>query len=382
MIYLIIFISYIYKILVLKTKNHMSFKLNISIIKHLEQIPIEVYEKFNPTYLNQRVKGDSETIVAFWIDNIFSIILNSLSILFMLALLYSVNKILFIIVLIFIPVYCIIYFVMHKPLYYRNLKAVEIANKYFGQLNDMYIRNREIKVKVDFDKVEEKLKKDFSNFFYELLKYSKLSFIFSASDGIISVFFQSVVFLIGGSQVISKEMTIGQFTIMNTYFNMILNTTKYYFSLGQTYQSLKVSVDRINEILNLEKEINGDYKINVINGLALKEVNYKYKDKNVFNKNINLEIKKPGIYAFIGKNGAGKTTLINSIIGINNFGLSGNVEFNGISSERINMYLLRKDNISVMMQGENTPSVLVNEYIFEYIHKDVFDKKINKEYFF
>ncbi|MBD7916626.1 ABC transporter ATP-binding protein, partial [Clostridium sp. Sa3CUN1] len=372
-----IFISYIYKILVIKTKNIISFNLNLKILKHIEKLPIEIFEMYNPTYLNQRVKGDCETIVGFWIDNIFTIIVNSFSIIFMLFLLYNVNISLFIIVLIFIPIYCIVYFIMHRKLYNKNLKAVEESNKYFGKLNDIYLRNKEIKVKVEFDSIDKELEKSFKDYFKYFFNYSKFLFVFNASDSIISLFFQSAVFFIGGSQVISKNMTIGEFTIMNTYFNMILNITKYYFSLGQTYQNVKVSVNRLNEILVLDLETNGNENINFIKKLKLIDINYLYKNKSTFFKNVSLNIDKPGIYAILGKNGAGKTTLVNTIIGVNNLGLKGKVLFNGINSTNINMYKLRKDNIAIMMQGEIIPSIFVKDYIFKYINKEIFDKNLN-----
>lgn len=96
---------------------------------------------------------------------------------------------------------------------------------------------------------------------------------------------------------------------------------------------------------------------------------------------MNIDINEPGIYAINGTNGAGKTTLINSIIGINNLGLSGDLLFNDISSSCIDLYNLRKKNISIMIQGERLPSISVKEYILNYIVEDDFYKKLNQDIF-
>ena len=65
-----IIFSYTYKMLSLKTKSDISFLVNLSIIEHVNKIFIEKFESFNPTYLNERIKEDSDAVVTFWIENI------------------------------------------------------------------------------------------------------------------------------------------------------------------------------------------------------------------------------------------------------------------------------------------------------------------------
>lgn len=364
-------INFIYGLLLLKLKNHIGFELNVKILKHLERIPIEIFERFNPTYLSQRVKGDSETIINFWISYIFTTLMNAFAIIIILVLLFKINFSLFIISLIFIPLYCIIYFLLKKPLYKKKLESTEASDIFYGEINDLYIRNREIKTEVMFDLEINCLYNSFSLFMKKVTNYFKLLYGFSAADGLMSICFQTVVFIVGGIQVISKKLTIGEYTMMNTYFSIILNKIKYYFELGQSYQMAQVSVNRVKELLNIPEEENGMLIVPKVNSICLKDVNYNY-DKSVFQYKLNLSIDRPGIYAFTGKNGTGKTTLINTIVGINNLGLDGNVYFNDIELSEIDMYQLRKSNISIMIQGGKVPALSVREYIFTRISEKRF----------
>ena len=64
----------------------------------------------------------------------------------------------------------------------------------------------------------------------------------------------------------------------------------------------------------------------------LKLINYTkvYPNGKVGAEDINLEINKGDIFAFIGHNGAGKTTTIKSIVGINDI-TSGDILIDGKS---------------------------------------------------
>jgi ATP-binding cassette subfamily C protein len=366
-------INFIYRLLLLKIKTHISFELNINVLKHLEKVPIEIFEKFNPTYLCQRVKGDSESIVSFWLSYVFTTFMNTFAIVIMLILLFKINFLLFVISLVFIPLYCIVYFLLKKPLYKKGLESTEASNKFYGEMNDLYLRNREIKTEVMFDNEINSLFFGFKSFMKKIMIYNKLVYAFSAADGLMSLCFQIVVFIVGGTQVISKKMTIGEYTMMNTYFSMILGMIKYYFELGQSYQMVQISVNRVKELYNISEEKNGNLIVPSVRSISLKDVNYKY-DRSVYQQKINLLINRPGIYAFTGKNGTGKTTLINTIIGINNLGLDGKVYFNELDLHDINMYQLRKTKISIMIQGGKLPSLSVRDYVFTRISEDKFNE--------
>lgn len=365
--------GYIFRIIQLKVKSYMSFELNLKIIEHIQRIPIEKFEKFESTYMNQRIRGDCETVTNFWMSNFMSAILNVIILISMSILLIKLNRALFLIIIIFIPIYCFIYILMRKPLYVKGLESTESSNLFVSKLNELYERSREIKTDVLFDLENKAMFNKFSSYMNIVLRYNKLLFGFNSLDGIISLMFQIIVFLYGGKMVIQKDMTIGEFTMINSYFSIILESIKYYFLLGQTYQEMKISRNRIQELLDINLESNGIEVINRVDRLEARKVNYSYNSKNVFNIGFDINIDKKGIYGLIGKNGIGKTTLVNILVGINNDKLSGEVCINGLDTKKIDMYNLRKFKISLMMQGTNNTNIIVSDYIYKYITKDKFD---------
>lgn len=362
-----ILIGYLFKILQLRVKSYVSFELNLKIIRHLQKIPIEKFERFHPTYLNQRIRGDCETITNFWINNILSVVINIIALILMSVLLANVSVTLFLTVLIFIPIYCIIYILLRKPLYARGRESAESSNVFMSNLNEIYERNREIKTDVLFEYENDRLSKGFSGYFGKLIRYNKLAYQFTSIDSVISLLFQMIVFLIGGSQVIRGNISIGSFTMISSYFSMIVDIIKYYFELGQSYQNMKVSVNRIDDLLEINLEKNGIKNIDKIKAIKVENINYSYNSQKIYIKEIYLQFNRPDIYVITGKNGIGKTTLINTMVGINNLNLEGKIYINNIDLSEIDMYELRKNRFSIMIQGKNNTSESVQEYIYKYI---------------
>ena len=49
-------------------------------------------------------------------------------------------------------------------------------------------------------------------------------------------------------------LTIGEFTIISTYFSMILGAIRYFFGLGKSIQEMQVSLGRLINVMSIEEE--------------------------------------------------------------------------------------------------------------------------------
>ncbi|MGV8147338.1 MAG: ABC transporter transmembrane domain-containing protein, partial [Alkaliphilus sp.] len=171
-----------------------------------------------------------------------------------------------------IPLYMMLYFVFRKPLYEKNYHFKEEQNMFFSKMNQ-YLRNINlIKINATFQEAHENIETGFKSMFKAALKQQKFSLFFSSSKSLITVISRGVIFFYGGREIIRGNLTIGQFTIISSYFAMMMSSISYYLSFGGEYQNALVSHDRLKEILNEPKEINGDHRIFQINKIELKDV--------------------------------------------------------------------------------------------------------------
>ena len=230
----------------------------------------------------------------------------------------------------------------------------------FEQIN----RVQEIKAEASFDKSIEIENRSFGKYLKSLISYSRLSYLFSSMDTLIAVLFQCVVLVIGGIQIIEGKLSIGEFTIVNTYFSMLLSSVKYYFNLGKSYQDFKSSRTRMSEIISIEVEHNGDEKVDDIGSIKVNNVKYAYvtPGPNVID-GITAEFKRGEVSLITGPNGIGKTTLINILLGILQNLKEGDVTYNDIQIGDIDLYSARQDEISTLIQRIDLPDSTVEEYL-------------------
>lgn len=348
-------VSYSY----VKVQTKSAIELNFKALEHISKMPILYFKNLDSAYLNQRINSDSNTLISFVLSNFLDILIRALTLIIVFYISFKINRKLTMILIPLIPLYLAIYFIFKKPLFKSGYELKEKQNKFFSKMNEQLYNINLIKLNSTFEESQKQLRTSFSTMFESLLKYTRISYIFSSSDSMTMIISQIIIFFFGGMEIINENLTIGQFTIIISYFSMIMGCISYYLNLGKSYQDALVSYNRLEEILNETKEINGDKRINSIDTIVLKEVYFSYDDTNNIINNFNYTFKKGNIYGIIGQNGIGKSTFINLILGLFNNYYKGNIYYNSIELKNLDMYHIRKRIIGI---SEQEPA-LINDTI-------------------
>ena len=90
-----------------------------------------------------------------------------------------------------------------------------------------------------------------------MLENQILQFQFSGIDSIILTIGQIMLFILGGYLVLSQKLSVGEFSVINLYFSSIITTTRYFYSVGTSFQNMRVSFNRIYEFLKIPCIENG-----------------------------------------------------------------------------------------------------------------------------
>lgn len=353
---------YVKQILNAKIKLESSYLLKLEILKHLRDIPILSYKKFTPSYLNQRTEQDIGDIVSFIISNYPAIILNAIQIIGLFIIISRVSKGVVILMLIFLPVYYVMYVFLRKPLYTKSYASKEAHNLYFNTLNDQLAFMEEIKTNANYEYNNLYIDKYYRKYYRNYLEFVKISGKSISIEGIISALFQVATFLYGGWQVLNHNMSVGQLTVMCTYFSMMLQLIKYYFELGNSFQNVKTSLHRLEAIFHIEVEKGGNILLEKIENISA-SITFGYDSNNFILKELPLELCRGKIYCVVGKNGEGKSTLTKILIGILH---AKSILVNGINIDCLNMEELRKNSILYISQALNYPNRTIKEIYQEY----------------
>ncbi|MDD6771825.1 ATP-binding cassette domain-containing protein [Inconstantimicrobium porci] len=347
--------------------NNISFKYILFIIEHYHKSVLEKANQFSPVYLSQRIKNDVAILIQFYIKDVLNLILNIICLFVSCFLLIHMETIFIYLILLFIPFYFLMYVLIKTPLYKASYNAKNTDDKFTETLTNQVSLIKLIKIKGTFINSSTHLKESFNTMYQAVKKYSIIAYLFSSIDNIITVCFQAIVFFILSNKVINNQLSVGNFILINTYFNFIMNSIKYFIDFYSTYQNMYVSKNRINEILDINLENNGYKVLDYIDSIQLKNLSFSYKDaigKRKVLDNVNLSFSKNNLYVIKGRNGTGKSTLFNIILGLYIDSIdSGVITYNNYSISLLDMYKIRNEYIGFIEQN----NISSNQTVFEYL---------------
>lgn len=332
-----------------KLQTKMGFELNSDVLRHIEKLSMTFIKNQDMAYLNQRINNDSNMIVTFCINIVQGILINSLKLLLTILLLLSFSKTIGILLALIIFLYVVIYIVLRKRLFIMKFMLTESQATYFAKLYEQLNNMIFIKTQAIYSTFISRLKKEFSNVFKVTLHYQRISYAFSSLDSLVMSIAQIGIFIMGGIAVIKGGLSIGQLTIMLSYFSMMMDSIRYFFSLTKMVQDNKVAFVRLSEILSQAYDENGGERVKKLNCIEVKNISFSYSDKQLL-KNFSCKFEKGNLYSIIGHNGKGKTTLINLILGFYRNTYKGEICFNGISLNKLDSYNIRKTLFGVSEQ--------------------------------
>ncbi|GFR34196.1 ATP-binding cassette domain-containing protein [Thermobrachium celere] len=104
--------------------------------------------------------------------------------------------------------------------------------------------------------------------------------------------------------------------------------------MTKIYQESLISYDRLNEIINIPIERNGEIYINQINEIELRNLNFSYTGDGFIISNFNYIFRKGNIYGIKGTNGIGKSTLIKLMLGLYQ-DYEGEIFYNSLDIKKI-----------------------------------------------
>ena len=186
-------------------------------------------------------------------------------------------------------------------------------------------------------------------FFKYNMKALKTNELTSPLMEIIGAIAFATVIIVGGSKVISGELTTGTFSSFIAALFMLYTPIKKLSSLYNKMQDALAANERINDMFSKEAYIkSGQIECSKdIKTISFKEVSLKYDDFTAL-KNINFEAKKGETIALVGDSGGGKSSLINLIIRFYDTN-SGDILLNDSSIKDFDIKSLR-ENISIVTQ--------------------------------
>ena len=186
-----------------------------------------------------------------------------------------------------------------------------------------------------------------------------------------------IITVVAATAVINGNMTLGMMLAVQYIIGQLNAPIEQLMSFIYSLQDVKISLERINEIHEMENEESNNNSLaqfkDIDKSLNLKQVNFKY-DPHSLNKildKVDFTIPEGKVTAIVGTSGSGKTTIIKLLLGYYHV-LDGKISIGETPLEKYNMKWWRRQCGVVMQDG-----IIFSESIARNIAVD--DEDIDKE---
>ncbi|MBW4509357.1 MAG: ATP-binding cassette domain-containing protein [Scytonematopsis contorta HA4267-MV1] len=304
------------------TANRVSISLLVGFIKHTFRLPLSYFESRYVGDIISRIQ-ENQKIQRFLTGQTLSIMLDMLTLVIYLAMMFSYSWRMALFVLVTVPPFFILALASTNIL--RRISR-EIFNA--GAEENSYliesltgirtIRSLAIEQNVRW-RWEELLNNLVRKSFNAQIIGNRLQII----SGVIQTFVNTGLMWFGAWQVIQGELTVGQLIAFNMLVGNVLSPFQRLSLLWNELQEIVISTERINDVLEAEPEEDLHNKprktLGRIDGnIRFQNVTFRYHPESGTNvlENLSFEIQTEQMVAVVGRSGSGKTTLSKLILGL------------------------------------------------------------------
>ncbi|KOP37197.1 peptidase domain-containing ABC transporter [Flavobacterium sp. WLB] len=299
-------------IFVMKTGQLIDAKLILGYYKHLLHLPQRFFDTMQIGEITSRI-NDAVKIRSFINEVAIEMIVNVFIVIFSFILMFTYYWKLALVIILVIPFYALVYFLLNKFNKKVERNIMENAADLQTQLVESITHVRTVK---EFG-IEEFSNLKTENKFVKLLfttYKSGLNGIFATtSTQFLASLFTIILMWIGSDYVIDRAITPGELFSFYALIAYFTSPVASLINMNKTAQNALIAADRLFEIMDLERE-ETENKIELqkenLGDVKFENVSFRYGSRVEVFKNFNAVFKKNEMTAIVGESGSGKTTLI------------------------------------------------------------------------
>lgn len=299
-------------VFVMKTGQLIDAKLILGYYKHLLHLPQRFFDTMQIGEITSRI-NDAVKIRSFINEVAIDMIVNVFIVIFSFALMFTYYWKLALVILLVIPFYALIYFLLNKFNKKVERQIMENAAELQTQLVESITQIRTVK---EFG-IEEFSNIKTENRFVKLLfttYKSGLNSIFAGtSTQFLASIFTVILLWVGSGYVIDRAITPGELFSFYALIGYFTSPVASLIGMNKTAQNALIAADRLFEIMDLERE-ETENKIELqkenTGDIKFENVSFRYGSRTEVFKSFNATFKKNEMTAIVGESGSGKTTLI------------------------------------------------------------------------
>jgi ATP-binding cassette subfamily B protein len=346
---------YIQSRVILFVADRVNISMVSDFLNKLLRLPIKFFERKMVSDILNRI-GDHNRIQSFLMSAFLGIIVSALSFIIYAAILCFYEIQLFLIFIGGTILYLVWIYLFLGARRRLDLGMFDANTTNQNEIIQIIDSSTEIKINNLHQKKRwdwEKSRVDISNL---TLKSLNLSQTQEFGTALIDRIKNILITFVAAKAVIEGEMTIGMMLSAQYIIGQMNGPVGQIIGLVQSYQDAKISLERVNEVVedeNEEKVFDGmESPIPLERTIRLVNLSFRYHEStpNVL-KQINLDIEEGKMTAIVGQSGSGKTTLMKLLLRLYDT-YEGEIFIGGTTLKSINLYDWRQRSAAVLQDGK------------------------------
>lgn len=243
--------------------------------------------------------------------------------------------------------------------------TIHKRNKMKKAFKETRVKTGEVNATIENSISGVRVTKSFGNKAYEMEKFDKSNGIFkkarehaykAMAEYFSGMFFlvdmlELIVLIAAGYFTYLGKINIGDFAAYLLYIKMFLQPIRKLINFNEMFQNGMSGFERYEEIMNEEneKEIPNAKEFKDVKGkITIKDITFRYDNKESILENFNLDIEAGKMVALVGPSGGGKTTICNLIPRFYDYE-SGQIFIDDVDISTVTLKSLR-ENIGIVQQ--------------------------------
>ncbi len=309
--------SYTEKYITTNLGQWVMHDLRHQLYSHIQRLSLGFHDRKQTGDLISRLTSDIDAIQSFIASGLLGALMNSLTLVGMIAVMFYINSQFTWIALSVAPVLFLVVFHFTR----RIKKATRDVRKKEGEMvsviQEVLSSMRVVKAFGREDYEQRRMAEESRESLEIALRVRGLKVRLSPLVDMITAVGTCLVLWFGGRMALAGSLSVGSLVLFIWYLGRMYKPMRELSKMSDAYSKAAIGYERIREVLETEHEIRdlpGARRAPAFRGsVELSDVSFAYEPHYPILKQVSLKVEPGQMVALVGPTGAGKTTIINLI---------------------------------------------------------------------
>jgi subfamily B ATP-binding cassette protein MsbA len=337
--------SYVQKYVTTSVGQWVMHDLRRAVYSHIQKLSLIYYDRAETGDLLSRATTDIEAVQSFIVSGLLDLIVNSMTLLGMITVMFYLNWRFTLIALSVAPLLGVVVYTFTRRIKRASREVRKKESQIVSVMQEVLLSIRVVKAFAQEQYEQHRLEEQSLQGVETALRARSLKAKLYPLVEVIVAVGTALVLWVGGHMVLAGTLSAGSLIVFLVYIGKMYKPMQELSKMTDAYSKAAVAYERIQELLQTKSEIRDAPRAKrlarVRGEIQFDNVTFGYRADTPVLKNVSFTIEPGQLVALIGPSGAGKTTLI-SLIARFYDASAGTVKIDGIDVRQLQQKWLRQ----------------------------------------